>query len=79
MTAKQLMKAALDCKSVTGFHLGGIPKPMPAAFIVSMQFGTVTRILPRLKIYKPRKDQWAKPPWKRKSSPKCIPLTINEI
>lgn len=62
MTPAQLIKAALQHKSVTGFHLDGTIRPMPAAFIVSMQFRLVMLVAPRLKIYHPKKK--ATPRWK---------------
>jgi hypothetical protein len=52
LTAEQLVQAAKDCRSVTGFHTHR-EIPMPAAFIASMQFRMVMNILPRLKLYTP--------------------------
>jgi hypothetical protein len=59
MTANKLMVAVMDKKCVTGFHTAslfvGKPHPMPAAFLVGMPFRLVMNVLPRLKIYKPKR------------------------
>ena len=63
MTAPGLIKAAQTGRSVTGFHTYSA-KHMPAAFLVSMQFNLVMRILPRVKLYKPKKKRhfkWTRP------------------
>jgi hypothetical protein len=67
MTPSALIKAALRHQSVTGFHMCD-ERPMPAAFVASMQFRAVMLVLPRLKPYKPRKDQYTPAPWKRKTT-----------
>ena len=51
MTAKTLLKAALDQKHVAGLPWGH----SPAAFVISMQFRYIMGLLPSLKIYKPKR------------------------
>lgn len=58
MTAKKLMAAALEKKSVIGSnHLGCGHRPTPAAFVVSMPFVYVCNHLSQLTIYKPKKNK----------------------
>lgn len=55
MTAKRLMRAALERKAVSGhYHLGCGNRHQPAAFVASMQFSYVMRHIDALKIYKPK-------------------------
>lgn len=58
MTPSKLMAAAMDKKSVTGFHVysqcvGSPKRHMSAAFLIGMPFRVVMSALPRIKIYKP--------------------------
>jgi hypothetical protein len=55
MKPAALMKAALDRKSVTGFHTS-IESRIPAAFLIGMPFFLVMKVMPRLKIYHPKKQ-----------------------
>lgn len=50
MTPNELIDAANNGRAVSGFHAHNF-KPMPAAFVVSMQFRVVMSILSRLQIY----------------------------
>ncbi len=61
MTPKALIKAALNGKCVTGFHVSGNDR-MPAAFVASMQFSTVVARLHHMKVYKPKTK--SKTPWR---------------
>jgi len=54
MNIEEFQSAVDNRKSVVGFHCSS-DKPMPAAFINSMQFGFVVKILPRLKVYEPKR------------------------
>ncbi len=65
MKPDQLLAAALARKSVTGFGLSR--NPMPAAFLASMQFTVVMRVLPRLKLYRP-KPKTKKPKYYERST-----------
>ena len=51
MTAKGLLKAAQDRKHVSGLPWGHTT----AMFVTNMNFRNVTEMLPRLKIYKPKR------------------------
>jgi hypothetical protein len=67
MKPHELIEAAMDGKCVCGFHpyhSDSMPTDrMPAAFVASMQFRVVMNVLPKLKIYKPKKKN--KSPWKQ--------------
>lgn len=55
MTPTQLLKAVARGRCVyntTGREFG---RHVPAAFVVSMQFRIVMRLLPTLRVYRPRK------------------------
>ena len=55
VTAEHLMQLARDRRSVTGF-CGSSKRPMPAAFLVNMQFRQVMRALSNgLEVYEPEK------------------------
>lgn len=55
MKPKELLDAALNRRAVTGVF--GNARPIPAAFIVSMQFGMVMRQVDRMKLYTPKKKR----------------------
>jgi hypothetical protein len=63
MTSTELMLAAQSGKSVTGFHSHANNRPMPAAFVASMQFRVVYNALHRMQVYTPAKKQ--KSPWRK--------------
>lgn len=53
MKPEELLKAALDRKHVAGLPWGHTS----AAFVVSMQFRYVMYLLPKLTVYKPKKNE----------------------
>jgi len=57
MTPQQLMTAALDRRSVVGFHwnIENSERPMPAAFLIGMPFSVVMRRIGDMKLYEKRK------------------------
>ena len=55
MTLDELAQAALDRRSVVGFHAHK-DKPMPAAFVIGMTGRVLHRALPNLKLYERPED-----------------------